>query len=836
MLDTALRGLDRAVAQVRFENSPLFKIEESCNEVIRAKDVIRQRQPQLGGQLRLNESQSYPEFLALGVLEVSENTLEGLEESFEKFFIPKVYPFPPPALYGNSDNTPRFLREGLLRLVSTIPLTHLQVVLVDALSLGGVFALARRFLKKDHDFIYRQKILTETAEIKEALKDLYEYLKTNLQEKLGGYKDFMDYNRHNADRLEVRALFLSGVDALDNESRGYLQHLVRFGSANGVLCFIYNHSEKEERSKDELFMEKILERFGQRFEAPPKDFNHLNLRVLHDSSTSQEHLNAFAKEVASYYEGRKQVKREVSALQEEGEFWSKNSTHIVRVPIGWDKDCREVFFEIGGDQTQHHTLVCGRSGSGKSNFLNVLIQNLAYYYSPDELRLFLLDYKEGVEFNTYANPPLEHAMLVSVQSSVSYGITFLEWLNGEMTRRSEIFKANRVKDLKEYRSKIQEKMARFIAIIDEFQVLFTDASSKEADKVEQLLTALLKKGRSYGIHLVFSTQTLRGDKIPDPLKAQIGNRVALAMDTDDVERILTISYDMRRSLPKGSPEAIYNNNGGFLDSHIHMIVPYAANEKLQDFILKTNKEAQEQNMQEVPHKLYNGEEPIYMPEILNLQGTSLQLGVGVDYEGKDFILPLANNRGAHLLFVGADLSAQLNWLKILGINAQALGKKLYHYSASKPLSAYLKTLKDYGIAPTHTNAQMFAENLEPSSFILIDSLDDATDLHSEREGQLKQFKAFLELALDNEQHLIIFINNMRKLSSSARDVDVVLNECQYRIVFKSNANDLSKATSTEIRNALHPLNARFYNTATDEYRDFRPYSFKDLNKQVVKDF
>ncbi|EJC52899.1 hypothetical protein HPHPP26_0158 [Helicobacter pylori Hp P-26] len=39
----------------------------------------------------------------------------------------------------------------------------------------------------------------------------------------------------------------------------------------------------------------------------------------------------------------------------------------------------------------------------------------------------MLDYKEGVEFNAYvADPPLEHARLVSVASSISYGITFLK--------------------------------------------------------------------------------------------------------------------------------------------------------------------------------------------------------------------------------------------------------------------------------------------------------------------------------------------------------------------------------------------------------------------------
>ncbi|BEG57736.1 ATP-binding protein [Helicobacter sp. NHP21005] len=819
----ALQDLDQTLHKVRFAHSPLFTLKESQARLLKIRDEIRKSQPQLGGQLHLNESQSYPEFLALGVLEVRENPPEGLEESFEKFFIPKVTPFPPPALYGSTENTPRFLREGLLRLVSTIPLTHLQVVLVDALSLGGVFALARRFLKKDHDFIYRQKIFTEGDEIKEALKDLYEYMKTNLQEKLAGYKDFMDYNRYNTDRLEVRALFLSGVDALDHESRGYLQHLVRFGAANGVLCFIYNLSEKEERSKEEVFLDRFLEKHAQKFESVPT-FEHLRLRALHDSTgTHTEHLNAFAKEVANYYARRKQVKREVGTLQQQEEFWSKNSTHVVSVPIGWDKDCREVLFEIGGDQTQHHTLVCGRSGSGKSNFLNVLIQNLAFYYSPDELRLFLLDYKEGVEFNAYANPPLEHAQLVSVQACVSYGITFLEWLNQELERRARLFKDCGVKDFKGYRQ--THGLPRFVVIIDEFQVLFMNA--KKLEEMKNLVVNLLKKGRSYGVHMVFSTQTMAGGTIPKEILGQIGNRMALAVN-DKNDSISVLGNDAATRLePK---KGLYSFVGEQKDDSmmVYTSIPYAANEKLPDFIIKTNKEARERGIKPIKdRKLYNGEEPIYMPQKLKLHGTSLQLGVGVDYEGREFILPL--EEGDHLLFVGTD-EAKIIWLKILAKNLQALGKKLYHYNASKALAKIQDQLQPYGIAPTHTNAQIFEENLEPGSFILIDSLDEAQELYEKKSTGLAQLKASLNSARDYDHHYIVMLTNLKKISSTP-DLKDILEVFRHRIVFKSNQENLDKATSLEIKERLERTNARFFDKSTDAHMDFRPYSFKDLGKE-----
>ncbi|GAA7449586.1 hypothetical protein ckin116_00120 [Helicobacter pylori] len=250
------------------------------------------------------------------------------------------------------------------------------------------------------------------------------------------------------------------------------------------------------------------------------------------------------------------------------------------VPVGWDINHEQVCFKIGNEQ--NHTLICDHSGSGKSNFLHVLIQNLAFYYDPDEVQLFLLDYKEGVEFNAYTDPILEHARLVSVASSVSYGITFLKWLCDEMTKRSELFKQFKVKYLSDYRK--HEKMARLIVMVDEFQVLFSDNSTQVKGSVEGSLNNLLKKGRSYGVHLVLATQTMRGGEIDSSFKAQIANRIALPMDAEDSSSVL--GDDAACEIQK--PGAIFNNNGGHQKYHTKMSIPKAPDD-FTAFIKKSMK-------------------------------------------------------------------------------------------------------------------------------------------------------------------------------------------------------------------------------------------------------
>lgn len=542
-----LKELDDALDKVVAKKEPESFLKPIILQIEDYQKSIRQIQAQFTDAPQFNETTTYPQFLSCGLLEI-----KGKNGTNMEFLLPKVYPFPPKSLYIEHEKDGQFLREMLMRLLSSAPLVQLEVILVDALSLGGIFNLARRLLHKDNDFIYQQRILAESKEIEEALKHLYEYLKANLQEKLAGFRDFAHYNENATDRLPLKALFLSGVDALSQNALYYLEKIMRFGSKNGVLSFVNLESEKNNQSAEDL--KRYAEFFKDRtsFER----LKYLNVEVINDQGIKSQRMQDFADKIKAYYEKKKAVKRELKDLQKDQKFWTESSQFKVSVPVGWDINHKEVRFEIGG--AQNHTLICGCSGSGKSNFLHVLIQNLAFYYAPNEVQLFLLDYKEGVEFNAYTEPNiLEHARLVSVASSVGYGMIFLSWLDKEMQKRAELFKQFNVKDLSDYRK--HGEMPRLIVVIDEFQALFSDKSTQVKESVEQSLNTLLKKGRSYGVHLILATQTMRGTDINRSIMAQIANRIALPMDAEDSNSILN-NDDSACELVR--PEGIFNNNGG----------------------------------------------------------------------------------------------------------------------------------------------------------------------------------------------------------------------------------------------------------------------------------
>lgn len=803
-----LKELDDALDKVVAKKEPESFLKPIVSQIEDYQKSIRQIQAQFTDAPKFNETHTYPKFLSCGLLEI-----KGKNGTNMEFLLPKVYPFPPKSLYIEHEKDGQFLREMLMRLLSSTPLVQLEVILIDALSLGGIFNLARRLLHKDNDFIYQQRILTESKEIEEALKHLYEYLKVNLQEKLAGFRDFAHYNEEKEDPLPLKALFLSGVDALSQNALYYLEKIMRFGSKNGVLSFVNLESEKNNKSAEYLKNDAEFFRDNKSFER----LKYLNVEVINDQGIQSQHMQDFADKIKAYYKQKKEVKRELKDLQRDKEFWTKSSQHEVVVPVGWDINHKEVCFEIGNEQ--NHTLICDHSGSGKSNFLHVLIQNLAFYYAPNEVQLFLLDYKEGVEFNAYvADTALEHARLVSVASSISYGITFLKWLCDEMEKRADRFKQFNVKDLNNYRK--HDEMPRLIVVIDEFQVLFSDNSTKGKESVERSLNTLLKKGRSYGVHLVLATQTMRGPDIDSSFKAQIANRIALPMDAEDSSSVF--GDDGACELVR--PEGIFNNNGGNRKYHTKMSIPKAPDD-FKSFLTKIHAEFNQRNLAPIDRKIYNGETALKMPNTLKANEMRLHLGKKVDYEQKDLIVEFESNE-SHLLVVSQNLQDRIALMKLLFQNVKSANKELVFCNKEKRLIRSFDVQKEYGITPVENILSVLDTAMNPNSALVIDNLNEAKELHDKVGAE--KLKSFLEKAIDNEQYCVIFAHDFRQIKTNYhfdKLKELLNHHFKQCLAFRCNGENLNALQSG--LSSPSRLNALLIELSKDSHTEFRPFSLQD---------
>ncbi|GAA8108936.1 hypothetical protein HpNP41_04400 [Helicobacter pylori] len=104
--------------------------------------------------------------------------------------------------------------------------------------------------------------------------------------------------------MPLKALFLSGVDALSKEVLYYLEKIMRFGSKNGVLSFVNLESEKNNKPAE--YLKRYAEFFKDR--ASFERLKYLSVEIINDHGIQSQHMKDFADKIKAYYEQKKQLK------------------------------------------------------------------------------------------------------------------------------------------------------------------------------------------------------------------------------------------------------------------------------------------------------------------------------------------------------------------------------------------------------------------------------------------------------------------------------------------------------------------------------------------------
>ena len=802
-------------SEYRERKSRLLKVGEKLKQKVQflfdELDIeiqkIRKKQPYFDKNLILQKREVFPKWFIFGRIKIEHNLLK------EKY-IPRILPFPlNNSVYSYDEEKIKFLYLYILRVLQISPLNKIELILIDTKKIGQGFNFLRPIF--NNNFIYKQKVLTTIEEIKDGIKDLSLYIEYILQKQLSGYKNFTEYNQKNSKSLlPLKVLIINGYpEQFENESLFHLDRIIKFGGIAGINSFIFldKIDEKNETlkkyEKNILKYSKNLDEIGQEYE-----FRSLKPTLSFDFLPKKEDIRNFLNQINEAYKKTSTIKGEIDAFWNESEFYSKSSGEGVSIPIGWDENEDVVYFEFGYDYSEHHTLIGGRSGSGKSNLINIIIQNLAFFYSPDEIELFLLDYKEGVEFNSYTNPLLNHTSLIAINSNVSYGVTFLEYIISEKDRRSELFKKANVKDFKEYRK--NHKLSRIVIIIDEFQTLFT---TKEKDKVEKMFAEILRKGRSFGIHLILSTQTLSGVDITslNQLKSQIGNRFALAMGEDDSRNFLSMTNEEATRL-KGKPEGIFNNNAGNVSGNKKIFIPYASRENLNYLLDKVSKTSQKNQ-----NKIYDGEKAIPLPQKEYFENSNFEiiLGKEQDFLESDFKIKFNAEFGNNLLIVGKNKDFKQKLIELLLLNLTQKNINLIYINSDIDINVDIESFDIEKI-----------DEIKDNSFVVIDNFDSLTKLHPKTNtfnlgnneiSLADKFKELVENGFRKKIFFILFIENYKRLKMNLGDF---FNNFDYRVGYYLNSVNLSALRGVTDMIMLPPAIADkgvFINDAEDKIVEFK---------------
>ncbi len=201
-----------------------------------------------------------------------------------------------------------------------------------------------------------------------------------------------------------------------------------------------------------------------------------------------------------------------------------------------------------------HLLIAGATGSGKSVCINTILMSILFKYTPDEVKLIMIDPKV-VELSVYNNIP---HLLIPVVTDPKKAAGALHWAVAEMTERYNKFAEYGVRDIEGYNRKVDalsdipddgkpQRMSSIVIVVDELADLMMVA----AGDVEDAICRLAQLARAAGIHLIIATQRPSVNVITGLIKANMPSRIAFSVTSGVDSRTILDMNGAEKLLGKG---------------------------------------------------------------------------------------------------------------------------------------------------------------------------------------------------------------------------------------------------------------------------------------------
>jgi hypothetical protein len=344
-------------------------------------------------------------------------------------------------------------------------------------------------------------------------------------------------------------------------------------------------------------------------------------------------------------------------------LWNETSENGLTFTVG-KYGVNNVDITIGDEINQrHNALITGAVGQGKSNLISIIIHSLCQRYSPRELNLYLLDFKEGVSLKPFANigqqEYLPHAKVVGLESDVDLGLAVLEHLYGEYLRRLKLFKERNVKNLKDFRTAYpNEEMPRILAIIDEFQLMFGD-DMNFGQKIVDLLEKSVRLFRAAGIHFILASQSISGNIVlgnkRESIFSQVPIRIAHKNSVSESQNTLGNANNAAAYLR--AREAIVNLDYGEVSQNHKTVIAWANEEILcplrRTWWEKVNTTSQPPYVFESDKRISAGTAPTDAKKLKTTTVPIALIGEKISITGEKLAIPFPSESGRNIAIIGS---------------------------------------------------------------------------------------------------------------------------------------------------------------------------------------
>ena len=756
----------------------------------------------------------------------------------------------------------------ILRFLTGLPAGRVRLTILDPLGLGRNFA-GFMHLADFSEALVNTRIWTEPQQIDARLSELNVHVELVIQNYLRNeYPTIESYNVQAAEVAEpYRILVVPDFPAGFNESTAKrLLAIAKSGPRCGV--YVVLGLDTSATIPPAVTREELLKPFvrvtwrDQRFVLRDPIFERFALEV--DRPPDVEVMTKLLHKIGEAAQAANRVEVPFSVIAPKAEdYWKGDSRSEVVVPLGRSGATKLQTLRLGRGTSQH-VLIAGRTGSGKSTLLHALITNSALIYGPDEIELYLIDFKKGVEFKTYATHGLPHARVIAIESEREFGLSVLQRLDAELKQRGDLYRDLGVQDVAAFRAAMPDRpMPRILLIVDEFQEFFVE-DDKLAQESSLLLDRLVRQGRAFGVHVHLGSQTLGGAySLARSTLGQMAVRIALQCSEADAHLILNEENSAARLLSRPG-EAIYNDaNGQSEGNHIFQVV-WLPDARREEYLKAIASLAKERGVKSRPTIVFEGNKPsdltllplLIAPRQPRTGTIHAVLGEAVAIKDPTAAAFRAQG-GNNLLMIGQneEMAVGIATAAMLGLAAQLPdGARLFLLDGTPDESGFSRYLARLapavpipvtvgdarGAAAILAEVAAEVERRQDGSgdaspwFLFIHDLPRFRDLRKTdddfafgRRGEEKVVspaKLFGTILRDGPAlgiHAIVWCDS---LNNANRALDrAALREFEMRVLFQMSPGDSSNLIDSPIASRLGANRALFSNEEEGRVEKFRPY-------------
>lgn len=566
------------------------------------------------------------------------------------------------------------LNQLVVDMLLSLPSRSINIHFVDL-----TFSAQASFLTRNLDEKIYGKLISSSND--------WNHLKDSLREKMAkALEEYGDVAKYNDSKNRVvvpyDVVVINDYQKCVNEMSD-LDALFENGHKGGIYFILMNNLDcKSDRDIDSLM---ALKDFYQVLEA--ENFGNYSKDAFIRCTPILDNP-ILAKACFNYINESAELPQVAVASVDYDKILSKGFETIGKamvIPVGSSENGELVDFTI--DTVSHiHCFIIGQSGTGKSVFLHDVIIGAMAKYSPDELELYLMDFKiGGVEFNRYRTEKHVKALLVD-NSDIQITLEILRDISNKMRERGKQLRASGVSNIVEYNQvNPTKKMPRIVFIADECHVMFPTMNSKDTKlyrEISEILQKIAKEGRSQGVHLVLATQTIAQAEISSEILNNISDFYLLKCSPSDSERLVRGSVDTTSGLKTG--QVLHHD----IDHDVVFKSTYLPTSQTLEIIKKINdktKASKNEQFYFVGSQIFEIDDEV--KNLLTEKGDAIAFGRSIDTKMEPVVIPLRNEYADNVMLFGINDEEQVSRTTMASIKSLRISNKNIKIKVINCLSA-----------------------------------------------------------------------------------------------------------------------------------------------------